>query len=134
MRWWRPTGPPWRSGCRARDTTYVVVSEMPLSQIEAYRRRMEWTVPFCSSRGTTFAADCNPAGGFGLTVFLRDGDAVYRTYNTSGRGADRLNWHFNILDLTPFGRQEEGEDSPEGWPQDPPYSWWRLHDQYAVKP
>lgn len=117
----------------ARDTTYVIVSNMPLSQIESYKRRMEWTLPFYSSRGTTFSADCGADGGFGLNVFIRDGDDVYRTYFTSSRGADRLNWHFNILDLTPLGRQEQWEDSPEGWPQDPPYSWWRLHDQYAAK-
>jgi predicted dithiol-disulfide oxidoreductase (DUF899 family) len=37
-------------------------------------------------------------------------------------------WSF--LDLTPLGRQEEWEDSPERCPQDPPYSRWRLHDEY----
>ena len=37
-------------------------------------------------------------------------------------------WTF--LDLTPLGRQEDWEDSPEGWPQGPPYEWWRRHDEY----
>src|SRR5205823_13700142 len=67
---------------------------------------------------------------FGLSVFLRDGDDVFRTYFTSARGVDRLRADFNLLDLTPLGRQETWEDSPEGWPQTPPYAWWRLHDEY----
>jgi predicted dithiol-disulfide oxidoreductase (DUF899 family) len=35
-----------------------------------------------------------------------------------------------MLDITPFGRQETWEDTPDGRPQTPPYQWWRLHDQY----
>jgi predicted dithiol-disulfide oxidoreductase (DUF899 family) len=54
-------------------------------------------------------------------VFLRDGDHVYRTYSTTARGVDRLLFTNNILDLTPYGRQEEWEDSPPGWPQHPTY-------------
>ena len=54
---------------------------------------------------------------FGLSVFLRNGDDVFRTYFTSARGVDRLRADFNLLDLTPLGRQETWEDSPAGWPQ-----------------
>jgi predicted dithiol-disulfide oxidoreductase (DUF899 family) len=100
-----------------RGVTWVTVSDMPLAQIEAYRARMGWTVPFVSSRGTSFSADCGAGGGFMLSVFLRDGWDVYRTYNTTSRGVDRLLWVHNILDLTPYGRQESWEDSPAGWPQ-----------------
>ena len=71
---------------------------------------------------------------FALSVFLRDGDSVYRSYVTSSRGVDRLRLDFNLLDLTPFGRQEEWEDSPEGWPQTPAYTWWRKHDEYEAGP
>jgi len=39
----------------------------------------------------------------------------------------------NLLDLTPLGRQEDWEDSPAGWPQTPPYLWWRKHDEYAAQ-
>jgi predicted dithiol-disulfide oxidoreductase (DUF899 family) len=78
---------------------------------------MGWTVPFVSSRGTSFADDCGAGGGFVLSVFLRDGEDVYRTYNTTSRGVDRILWVHNILDLTPYGRQEAWEDSPSGWPQ-----------------
>ena len=104
-----------------RDVTWVNVSNMPLEQIEAYKRRRGWTLPFVSSRGTSFANDCDAGGGFMLSVFLRDGDDVYRTYNTTQRGVDRLVFANNILDLTPYGRQEDWEDSPAGWPQHPTY-------------
>lgn len=101
--------------------TWVNVSNMPLAQIESYKSRMGWTVPFVSSRGTSFAADCGAGEGFGLSVFLRDGANVYRTYFTTARGADRLMFVHNILDLCPYGRQQEWEDSPPGWPQGPTY-------------
>jgi predicted dithiol-disulfide oxidoreductase (DUF899 family) len=97
--------------------SWATVSNMPLAQIEAYRARMGWTMPFVSSRGTAFADDCGASGGFMLSVFLRDGQDVYRTYSTTARGVDRLMFVTNILDLTPFGRQEDWEDSPAGWPQ-----------------
>jgi predicted dithiol-disulfide oxidoreductase (DUF899 family) len=101
--------------------TWVTVSNMPMAQIEAYKARMGWTVPFVSSRGTSFADDCGAGGGFMLSVFLRDGEDVYRTYSTTSRGVDRLVWVHSILDLTPYGRQEAWEDSPPGWPQHPTY-------------
>jgi predicted dithiol-disulfide oxidoreductase (DUF899 family) len=100
---------------------WVTVSNMPLAQIQSYAARKGWTVPFVSSRGTTFSADCGSDGGFMLNVFLRDGDHVYRTYSTTARGVDRLLFVNNILDLAPYGRQEDWEDSPPGWPQHPTY-------------
>jgi predicted dithiol-disulfide oxidoreductase (DUF899 family) len=101
--------------------TWVTASNMPLSQIETYKARMGWTLPFVSSRGTSFADDCGADGGFMLSFFLRDGDDVYRTYNTTQRGVDRLLFVHNILDLTAYGRQQDWEDSPAGWPQRPTY-------------
>jgi predicted dithiol-disulfide oxidoreductase (DUF899 family) len=98
--------------------TWVTVSNMPLAQIEAYKDQMGWTVPFVSSRGTSFSDDCGANGGFMLSVFLRDGEDIYRTYSTTARGVDRILFSHNILDLTPYGRQE---DSPPGWPQHPTY-------------
>ena len=54
--------------------SWVTVSNMPLAQIEAYKALMGWTLPFVSSRGTSFADDCGAGGGFMLSMFLRDGD------------------------------------------------------------
>ncbi len=114
----------------ARDTTFALVSRAPQSEIAPLRERMGWTMPWYSSYGTSFNDDLGRGDGFGLSVFLRDGDDVFRTYFTDGRGVDRLRPDFNLLDLTPLGRQEQWEDSPEGRPQTPPYAWWRLHDEY----
>ena len=66
----------------------------------------------------------------GTSVFLRDGEQVFHTYFTSGRGDEMLGSFWAFLDLTPLGRQETWEDSPPGWPQSPPYEWWRRHDEY----
>lgn len=114
----------------ARDTRLLLVAPAPLPEIEAVRERFGWTVPFYSSFGTSFSDDLDLQGMFGLSVLLRDGDEVFRTYFTTARGVDRLRLDFNLLDLTPYGRQEQWEDSPEGWPQDPTMSWIRLHDEY----
>jgi predicted dithiol-disulfide oxidoreductase (DUF899 family) len=109
------------AGLAERGVTWVNVSNMPLSQIEAYKAQMGWTLPFVSSRGTSFSKDCGAGRGFMLSVFLRDGDDVYRTYSTTSRGVDRLVFVHSILDLTTYGRQEDWEDSPPGWPQRPTY-------------
>lgn len=106
-----------------RDTgvTFVTVSNMPLDQIQGYKARMGWTMPFVSSRGNGFADDTGAGDLFRLTVFVRDGAEVYLTYSTTARGVDRLLFSNNILDLTPYGRQEDWEASPPGWPQHPTY-------------
>jgi predicted dithiol-disulfide oxidoreductase (DUF899 family) len=116
----------------ARDTTLAIVSRTPWARLGPYRARMQWHPPIYSSAGSTFDADCGTSEGFGLSVFLRDGDRVFRTYFTSGRATDQLGNHWSFLDLTPFGRQETWEDTPEGRPQTPPYQWWRLHDEYPA--
>ena len=105
----------------ANDVSWSTVSDMPLAQIETYKAQKGWTVPFVSSHGTTFAKDCGADGGFMLSVFLRNGTDVFRTYATTARGVDRLLFTNNILDLAPYGRQEDWEDSPPGWPQQPTY-------------
>ncbi|HEX5119318.1 MAG TPA: DUF899 family protein [Pseudonocardiaceae bacterium] len=103
-----------------RGVSWATISNMPLAQIEAYQKARGWTVPFISSRNTTFAADCG-ADYFMLSLFLRGGDDVYRTYNTTSRGVDGLLFIHGILDLAPYGRQQDWEDSPAGWPQHPTY-------------
>jgi predicted dithiol-disulfide oxidoreductase (DUF899 family) len=118
----------------ARDTSLVLVSRAPVEKIEAYKRRMGWTVPWFSSAGSDFNKDfgvtTDEGETFGLSVFLRDSEEVFRTYFTSGRGVEALGSNWTFLDLTPLGRQEDWEDSPEGYPQTPRYEWWRRHDEY----
>ena len=127
----------------ARDTSFVLVSRAPIAKLEAYRQRMGWTFPWVSSFGTEFNSDLGvgpkeplteePQDGehHALSVFLRDGTKVFRTYVTTERGVERLGNVWSFLDLTPYGRQEAWEDSPKGWPQGAPYQWWRRHDEYA---
>jgi predicted dithiol-disulfide oxidoreductase (DUF899 family) len=110
------------------------VSRAPLANLERYRERMGWTIPWFSSAGSDFNDDfglsTDRGETFGLSVFLRDGSRIYRTYFTDGRGVEALGSVWTFLDLTPLGRQEDWEDSPEGYPQTPPYEWWRRHDEY----
>jgi predicted dithiol-disulfide oxidoreductase (DUF899 family) len=115
----------------ARDTRLILMARAPQVEIELERRRFGWTVPWYSSYGSDFNDDLGLNGGFGLSVLLRDDDEVFRTYFTTARGVDRLRMDFNLLDLTPYGRQEEWEDSPDGWPQTPTMQWIRLRDEYG---
>ncbi|MEQ1889995.1 MAG: DUF899 domain-containing protein [Alphaproteobacteria bacterium] len=143
--------PAWDEGCKgcsmgadnighlahlhARDTSLVLMSRAPFANLNRFRQRMGWTAPWFSSFGTDFNVDIGVTRDAeeksGVSVFLRDGGNVYRTYFTSGRGDELLGSVWSYLDLTPFGRQEAWEDSPDGWPQTPPYAWWRHHDKYA---
>ena len=128
----------------ARDTSFAAVSRAPIAKIETYRRRMEWEVPWDSSFGTDFSHDFGlgpkepqpdqdqDGEMFGLSAFIHDGNEVFRTYFTSRRGVEALGPVWTLLDLTPLGRQESWEDSPEGYPQTPPYRWWRRHDEYGA--
>jgi predicted dithiol-disulfide oxidoreductase (DUF899 family) len=113
----------------ARDTTLVLVSRAPQADIERFRKRMAWTIPWFTTTDD-FSRDFDVPDYFGFNVFLRYGDQVFRTYFTNGRAAEAIGSVWSFLDLTPLGRQEIWEDSPEGYPQNPPYAWWRLHDEY----
>ena len=126
----------------ARDTSFALVSRAPLEKIERYKRRMGWSIPWVSSSDSDFNVDFGVSPetpqptvyqdgeSFGLSVFLRDGDGIFRTYFTSARGVEALGSVWSFLDLTPLGRQETWEDSPAGYPQTKPYEWWRRHDEY----
>ncbi|MDX6664493.1 MAG: hypothetical protein QOG68_699 [Solirubrobacteraceae bacterium] len=114
----------------ARDATLVLVARAPQAEIAQFKERMGWTVPWYSTFDD-FNADHDVPKFFGLNVFLRDGDDVFRTYFTTGRGVEALGSSWSFLDVMPFGRQEDWEDSPEDTPQTAPYGWWSLHDEYA---
>ena len=166
--------PSWDAGCpscsfltdnighlahlRARRTTLALVSLAPLGKIEAYRRRMGWTIPWYSSFGSDFNYDFHVSldeavapveynytdkaalltrgesyftegESHGLSVFLRDGDGIYHTYSTYARGTDLLVGTYNYLDLTALGRQEDWEE-PRGRSDGPFMAWLRRHDEY----
>jgi predicted dithiol-disulfide oxidoreductase (DUF899 family) len=128
----------------ARDTSFALVSRAGIDRIEQYRKRMGWTIPWVSSFDSDFNVDFGfspeepdsnayqDGESFGLSVFLRDGEEVFRTYETRDRGVEALGSVWTFLDLTPLGRQENWEDSPPGYPQTAPYEWWRRHDEYEV--
>jgi predicted dithiol-disulfide oxidoreductase (DUF899 family) len=122
------------SHLNAKDTSLVLVSRAPLGKLLAFRDRMGWDLPWVSSGASTFNADFHVTVDgeerHGISVFLRDGDRVFHTWSTYRRGEEPFMVVFDLLDLTPYGRQETWEDSPDGWPQQPPYEWMRLHDSY----
>jgi len=135
---------------KQRNTTFAVVSRAPLPKLEAYKQLHGWDIAWFSSFGsdfnydfhTTLAASKAPveynyrskeelearrpgAGGNGeahaLSVFFRIGDDVYHTYSAYARGTESLTDSYQLLDVTPYGRQEDFEESPPGWPQKPTY-------------
>jgi len=116
----------------ARRTTFAVVSRATVPEIERVKSRLEWTFPWYSSFGTSFHDDFveSEDESFGLSVFIRRDENIFQTYFTSGRGVEVPSNTFGFLDITPLGRQETWEDSPEGWPQEPAHSWIRIHDEY----
>ena len=69
----------------------------------------------------------------GTNAFIRDGERVFRTYFINARGDEQMGSTWNYLDITALGRQETWEDSPEGYPQTPPYKWWNWHDNYDAE-
>ena len=92
-----------------------------------------WTMPWytiTSDWDTDFGVD----QWHGTNVFVRDGDRVFRTYFINNRGDEAMGSTWSYLDLTPLGRQETWEDSPEGYPQTAPYKWWNWHDNYDAEP
>ena len=133
-----------------RDTTFVLVSRVPLAKLEAYKAQKEWSVPWFSSFGSDFNYDFHvtldgnvapveynyrnkaemearkgpnlmEGEEHGLSVFFRLDDDIFHTYSVYARGAESLTDAYSLLDTTPYGRQQDFEDSPNGWPQKPTY-------------
>jgi predicted dithiol-disulfide oxidoreductase (DUF899 family) len=117
---------------KERETSFVQVSNAPLKSIRRHQKRMGWATPWYSAWGNQFNDDLSIDGNRepALSVFVRDGKKIYRSYYTTARGLEYLGTPWAIMDLTPFGRQEKWEDSPKGWPQTDMYSWWSFHDEY----
>ena len=141
----------------ARDTTLVLVSRAPLADLEAFKRRMGWTLPWYSSYGSRFNYDYQATADEsvapveynyrdqaelqrlglsyhlqgeqpGVSVFLRDGERLFHTYSCYARGLEMLMSSFHYLDLTPFGRGEGWDGTPDL--DGKGMHWTRLHDEY----
>ncbi len=133
-----------------RDTTFAVISRAPLAKLEAFKASKGWSIAWYSSYGTDFNYDFhvtldekvrpveynyrvkaemqarqgpNATSGeeHGISVFFRLDDEVFHTYSAYARGTEGLTDAYNLLDLTPYGREEAFEESPSGWPQRPTY-------------
>lgn len=138
------------SALKSSDATFVLVARAPYAKLAAYKDQKGWTIPWFSSFGSDFNYDfhvtnderirpveynyldkagvlatsvplCIDGEEHGLSVFFRLDGYAYHTYSTYARGTEGLTDAFGLLDTTPFGRQEDFEDSPPGWPQGPTY-------------
>jgi predicted dithiol-disulfide oxidoreductase (DUF899 family) len=114
----------------SRDTTLAYASRAPQADIERWKARMGWDIPWYTITDE-FDADFGVDEWHGTNAFYRDDDdRILRTYFVDKRGDEALGSAWAYLDITALGRQETWEDSPEGYPQTPPYAWWNLHDEY----
>ncbi|TCO61009.1 DUF899 domain-containing protein [Actinocrispum wychmicini] len=139
--------PPILADLHDHDVTFVAIARAPYPKIQAFTEGRGWMFPFYSSAGSDFNYDLHTtldedrapveynyrtkdellAQGFTEqdlrgdwpvnSVFLRDGDDVFHTYSAFARGMDHMVTPYTFLDLTPYGRQEQWEDSPTGWPK-----------------
>ncbi len=155
-------GPGWEEGCKScsyladhfdganwhlphRDVTFVAVSRAPLSELEAYKKRMGWRFKWVSSHGNDFNFDYHVSATEkektkeemfynyetaelisdempGLSVFYKDKNSdVFHTYSTYARGLDILVGAYNFLDLVTKGRDENPDSTMD---------WVRRHDHY----
>jgi predicted dithiol-disulfide oxidoreductase (DUF899 family) len=115
----------------ARDTTLAFASRAPQANIRSLQERMGWgDIPWYTITDD-FDKDFGVDQWHGHNAFIREGDRIFRTYMVDARGDEALGSTWSYLDITALGRQEEWEDSPEGYPQTPPYTWWNYHDAYG---
>jgi predicted dithiol-disulfide oxidoreductase (DUF899 family) len=114
----------------ARDTTLVFASRAPQADIQRVKARMGWEMPWYTITDN-FDVDFGVDEWHGHNAFIRDGEQIFRTYFINNRGDEQIGTTWSYLDMTALGRQEEWEDSPEGYPQTPPYEWWSWHDEYG---
>jgi predicted dithiol-disulfide oxidoreductase (DUF899 family) len=134
----------------ARDTSLAVISRAPLAKLERFKADHGWRLPWLSSCRSDFNYDLHVSQdaaiapiehnyrgeaeleqrgeqrftygeNHGLSVFFRIDDDVFHSYSTYARGCEGLTNSFSLLDTTPYGRQQDFEDSPAGWPQRPTY-------------
>jgi predicted dithiol-disulfide oxidoreductase (DUF899 family) len=101
-----------------RDITYATLCQGPYEESVRYRDFMGWTMPWYSAQGSLEELlTGRRVGMFHLVCYVRDGDRVFETYWTNGRGVEAMDNSYGLTDLTVYGRQESWEDSPAGWPR-----------------
>jgi predicted dithiol-disulfide oxidoreductase (DUF899 family) len=101
-----------------RDITYTTLCQGPYEEGMRYRNFMGWTMPWYSAQESLETLLVGrQVGMFHLVCYLRDGDRVFETYWTNGRGVEAMDNSFALMDLTVYGRQQKWEDSPAGWPR-----------------
>lgn len=105
-----------------RGISFAVLCEGPYEEIVPFREFMGYTHPWYSTYGID---DPAYAGGGEIACFLRREDRFFLTYEMTGRGVEAIMASHKLLDMTVYGRQEDWEDSPQGWPQNPTYGGWR---------
>ena len=113
----------------ARDITFAYATRGSQADITRLKERMGWAMPWYTITDD-WDSDFGVDQWHGTNAFIRDGDQVFRTYFVNNRGDEALGSTWSYLDLSALGRQETWEDSPEGYPQSPPYDWWNWHDEY----
>jgi predicted dithiol-disulfide oxidoreductase (DUF899 family) len=129
----------------ARDVAFYLVSRAPYAKLAAYRTRMGWSLPWVSSAGSDFNYDYEVSFDTsrrehvynyertviegperqGFSVFARDGERIFHTYSTYGRGIDALNATYQVLDLVPKGRDEDQFEFS--------MAWLRRRDEYDAR-
>ena len=101
-----------------RDTQLAFVSRGTQADLARQKAKMGWEhIPWYTLTDE-FDADFGVDQWHGTNVFIRDGDAIFRTYFVNARGDEQMGNLWNWLDITALGRQEEWEDSPRGLPAD----------------
>jgi predicted dithiol-disulfide oxidoreductase (DUF899 family) len=115
----------------ARNTTLAFASRAPQAEIQGLKQRHGWEhIPWYTITDD-FDKDFDVDDWHGTNAFIREDDRIFRTYLITARGDEQMGSTWNYLDITALGRQEAWEDSPEGYPQTPPYQWWNYHDAYS---
>jgi predicted dithiol-disulfide oxidoreductase (DUF899 family) len=101
----------------SRDITYAVFCQGPYDESRRYRDFMGWEMPWYSAQASLDTLLVGRQKGLmHLVCYLRDGDRVFETYWTNYRGVEAMDYSFALMDLTVYGRQQQWEDSPPGWP------------------
>jgi predicted dithiol-disulfide oxidoreductase (DUF899 family) len=132
-----------------RDVTFVAISRTPLADIQRFRQRMGWQFTWVSSNSNDFNFDFGVSFTLeekarnevtynydkhsfesedmpGISVFYKDDTGqIFHTYSTYRRGVEVMMGTYQLLDLTPKGRDETPGQGMR---------WVRHHDRYAPEP